>query len=586
MSGSNGRVSGGEATITVTRTPTPEAPPAAAAPRSAAGGAPMLTVRNLSKRFGGVRAVDGVSFEVLPGQTVSVIGPNGSGKTTLFNLLAGALRPDGGEVVLAGERTTGRPAERIAELGLARTFQNGRVFGNMTVGENVLLGRHTRQRAARPLAALRHIPVVRWLPLVAETLLALARPAAVRREEGEAEAAVERQLGRFRERLLPRRDDLAFSLSYANRRRTEIARALAMEPRLLLLDEPTAGMNQTETAEVLDQLRQLRAAGQTIVLVEHKLDLVMELSDRVVVLDHGQVIADGPPAAVQADERVVEAYLGRRRAVPRDGRERTARLAPPPAPAAAIPPPDRARPSAATLLKVEKVDVFYGPVKALAEVSLEVGAGEIVCLLGGNASGKSTTMKTILGLLTPRAGRVLLGGEDVTGRPTADRIRRGLASVPEARRLFPDMTVAENLLMGAYLRRDGAAVREDAERMYALFPRLAERRRQAAGTMSGGEQQMLAMARALMSRPALICMDEPTMGLAPILVETVLETIATVNAQGVAVFMVEQNASLALSIADRGYVVQNGAIVLSGAAGALLDDPAVQEAYLGRRVAG
>jgi branched-chain amino acid transport system ATP-binding protein len=237
------------------------------------------------------------------------------------------------------------------------------------------------------------------------------------------------------------------------------------------------------------------------------------------------------------------------------------------------------------LLRLENIDAFYGPVQALSDESLEVGQGEIVCLLGGNASGKSTTMKIILGLITPKAGRILLGGEDVTTKPTSERIRRGLASVPEARRIFPQMSVAENLLLGAYLRGDNVTVREDQERMYEIFPRLGERRRQMAGTMSGGEQQMLAMARTLMSRPKLICMDEPTMGLAPIIVEQVLETIATVNQQGVSVFMVEQNATLALSIAHHGYVLQNGRIVLSGPAGDLLDNPAIQEAYLGQRAA-
>jgi branched-chain amino acid transport system ATP-binding protein len=218
-------------------------------------------------------------------------------------------------------------------------------------------------------------------------------------------------------------------------------------------------------------------------------------------------------------------------------------------------------------------------------VSLHVEAGEIVCLLGGNASGKSTTMKTILGLVQPRAGRVLLDGTDVTAAPTAERIRRGLASVPEARRIFPTMTIEENLRMGAYLRRDGAAVREDLAQMYELFPRLAERRRQMGGTLSGGEQQMLAMARALMSRPRLVCMDEPTMGLAPVFVDRVLELIGQINQRGVTIFMVEQNATLALSIANRGYVVQSGRMVLEGAAADLLDNPAIREAYLGQRKA-
>jgi branched-chain amino acid transport system ATP-binding protein len=241
-----------------------------------------------------------------------VIGPNGSGKTTAFNLISGLLRPNAGRIDFLGRRIDGLSPDRIAELGLARTFQNGRVFGNLTVRENVLLGMHSRLPAARPLAAIRHVPLVNWLALLAETLAALARPPAVRAEAAAAEGEVARELSRFGERLLLRQSHLAYSLSYANRRRTEIARALALRPRLLLLDEPTAGMNPTETAEVLDQLADLRREGRTILLVEHKLDLVMRLSDRVLVLDNGKLIAEGRPAEIQADERVVEAYLGRR----------------------------------------------------------------------------------------------------------------------------------------------------------------------------------------------------------------------------------------------------------------------------------
>ena len=235
------------------------------------------------------------------------------------------------------------------------------------------------------------------------------------------------------------------------------------------------------------------------------------------------------------------------------------------------------------LLELDAVEVSYGQAKALDGVSLKVPGGKIVSLLGGNASGKSTTMKTILGLVRPGTGRVLLDGQDITRWPTSRRVASGIASVPEARRIFGPMTVEENLLMGAYTRRSRADIREDLEAQYDRFPRLGERRRQAAGTMSGGEQQMLAFARALMSRPRLICMDEPTMGLSPRLVDEVLETIATLNTDlGLAVLMVEQQAELALSIAHHGYVLATGNLVLEGAAGELLDNPRVQEAYLGR----
>lgn len=235
------------------------------------------------------------------------------------------------------------------------------------------------------------------------------------------------------------------------------------------------------------------------------------------------------------------------------------------------------------LLRVDAVDVYYGQFHALRGVSIEVGEGEIVSLLGGNASGKSTTMKTILGLNRAKAGTVTFAGVDITSRPTAQRIRAGIASVPEARRVFPQLTVDENLLAGAYTRTDRRGIAEDLERMREHFPRLAERRRQEAGTLSGGEQQMLAFARAMMSRPRLVCMDEPTMGLSPKLVDQVLDEIARLNREtGVAVLLVEQQAELALSIASRGYVLATGEIVIEGTATELLGDSRIQEAYLGR----
>jgi branched-chain amino acid transport system ATP-binding protein len=232
------------------------------------------------------------------------------------------------------------------------------------------------------------------------------------------------------------------------------------------------------------------------------------------------------------------------------------------------------------LLELEQIDTYYGEILILKEISLEVGEGELVCLLGGNASGKSTTLKTILGIVRPRRGTVRFGGEDVTERKTSFRIARGMAIVPENRRLFAPMTVQENLEMGAYLKNGGR--KEDFERVYSVFPLLHERRKQLAGTLSGGEQQMVAMGRALMSHPKLLLMDEPSMGLAPILVERNFEIIKQVHESGVAILVVEQNANVSLSIADRGYVLQTGRIVLSGSASELIQHEELRKAYLGR----
>jgi len=234
----------------------------------------------------------------------------------------------------------------------------------------------------------------------------------------------------------------------------------------------------------------------------------------------------------------------------------------------------------APLLELSAIDTFYGPIHILQGVELQVGSGELVCLLGGNASGKSTTLKTILGIVRPRRGSVEFAGENVTDRSTNYRIRKGMAIVPENRRLFAPMTVLENLKMGAYLRAGGLP--EDFERVYELFPRVYERRDQLAGTLSGGEQQMVAMGRALMSRPKLLLMDEPSMGLAPILVERSFEIIKQVNDDGVAVLVVEQNANVSLSIAHRGYVLSTGRVVLQGKASDLIENDELRKAYLGR----
>jgi branched-chain amino acid transport system ATP-binding protein len=233
------------------------------------------------------------------------------------------------------------------------------------------------------------------------------------------------------------------------------------------------------------------------------------------------------------------------------------------------------------MLEFRGVNTYYGELHVLKNVNYEINKGEIVCLLGGNASGKSTTMKAVLGIVRPKSGDVLYEGQPINRLPTAERVHRGIAPVPEARRLFPRMTVFENLELGAYTRRDRENLADDLERVYGLFPRVKERRHQLAGTLSGGEQQMVAIGRALMARPRLLCMDEPSMGLSPAFVDQVFEIIQAINKQGTTIFVVEQNAAMALSIANRGYVLQTGEVVLSGSAKSLLENPMVQRAYLG-----
>jgi branched-chain amino acid transport system ATP-binding protein len=238
------------------------------------------------------------------------------------------------------------------------------------------------------------------------------------------------------------------------------------------------------------------------------------------------------------------------------------------------------------VLEFRQVNTHYGDLHVLKNVNYRLDQGEIVCLLGGNASGKTTTMKTIMGIVRPTSGSVIYEGEAIEGLATVERVKRGIAPVLEARRLFPRMTVFENLEMGAYTRKKGAEFDQDLDRVYSLFPRVKERRDQVSGTLSGGEQQMVAIGRALMARPRLICMDEPSMGLSPLYVEQTFDIIQEINRQGVSIFMVEQNAAMALLIANRAYVLQTGQVILSGSAAELRENETVREAYLGEMQGG
>ena len=497
-----------------------------------AGAPGALEVRDLGITFGGIKAATAVTFTAPPGKVTSVIGPNGAGKTTVLNLIGGFYRPDSGSIRLGERELAGRAAWKVARAGIARTYQTTKLFATMSIVDNVLI-------------ALRR-----------GRLGSMAADAASRGDRDAAEALLA-FVGYHGSLSTPAGD-----LPHVDRRLVEIARALAMRPRVLLLDEPAAGLMRSDKDALSRLIRRIADLGIAVILVEHDMLLVMGISDAVIVLDAGVRIAAGSPIEVRHDPRVLKAYLG--------GGEMRAR--------------PRATPWSGAhdaVLTTVKLTAGYGAAPVLDNVSLDVRPGEMVTIIGSNGAGKSTTMRAISGLLRPVDGAIVLDNVPINELETHQIARRGLALVPEGRQVFPELSVLDNLVLGAHSRKDADRDDEIAG-LLERFPRLKERLTIRAGLLSGGEQQMLAIARGLMAKPRILLLDEPSLGLAPAMINELFDILAGLRDEGVTILLVDQMAALALSVADRGYVLELGKIVRSDNATGLADDPELEAAYLGR----
>jgi len=491
----------------------------------------LLRLDNLRKSFGGIQAVQGVSLSLQAGEMLALIGPNGAGKSTTFNMVGGQLLPDSGRVLLAGQDITGLSARAIWQQGVGRTFQMAQTFRSFSVLENVqmaLLSHNQCQWRIWPLARQHR---------TADALALLA------------------QVGMESQAQRP-----CSTLAYGDVKRLELAMALAHNPRLLLMDEPTAGMAPPERVALMQLVRRIaQERHMGVLFTEHSMDVVFGQSDRIAVIVGGQLLAQGTPQQIQANTQVQAAYLGE--------------TSSPSSPSSQS--PCNIKGAVQPLLDVQALHAWYGAAHILHGVSLTVGRGEVVALMGRNGAGKSSTLKSIAGLVPRTQGDLQFMGHNLHGKAAYQRARQGLGYVPEERRIFTDLTVRENLATGLQAARtwpDGTPLPAwTVERLFQLFPNLAQMPTRLGGHMSGGEQQMLSVARTLMGQPYLVLLDEPSEGVAPVIVQHMASAIMALKAQGIGILLSEQNLTLAQTVADRAYVLEKGQIVYQGSMTALLE---------------
>ena len=486
--------------------------------------APMLEVSNLTKRFGGLVAVKDLSFSIRGGEILGLIGPNGSGKSTAMRTVMGVEKPTAGSIRLEGREIGGLPSHRIARMGVGLVFQHSRPLQRQTVLENIKVA------------------------LIPDRLSMVFHSHEI---DEKARAIAERVgLGAVLDRKPP-------TLPFADLRRMEMAKALARHPQLILVDEPFAGLTASEVGAFSELIREFRAEGRAVLLVDHNVKSVAALVDRAVAMYLGERIAEGTAAEVMRDETVRRVYLG-------GALERHAR-------------PEGVNNGNAPLLEVENVEVRYGKALAVQGVSLHVREGEFVSLVGLNGAGKTTLFNAVSGLVK-YSGTVRWCGKPLAGMTPAQIARAGIVQCPETRELFGDMTVRVNLDMGGHAM-DEAECEKRLEWLFDLFPILRDRAGQVARTLSGGEQQMLAIARALMMKPRLLILDEPTLGLAPVILETLSKALERLRSTtNLTVLLGEQNVTFALPHADRLYVMDHGKLAWEGPPERFEEEAA--EAYL------